>query len=166
MLLPECCLPQSLRQPPCEAVSWNCPGLPPTEGLLLSASLWGCELKCIKFFVLFWLTNVSLLVRLWVEILFRRCSLQKEWVSLLVRLWVEMYLWCDTLLNLRQPPCEAVSWNNDLTQILHFCRVSLLVRLWVEIVSVAVAEFLDNVSLLVRLWVEMAWFNVQMILCV
>ena len=56
--------------------------------------------------------DVSLLVRLWVEMNsspFRRISVE---VSLLVRLWVEMYWdrysFCP---KRRQPPCEAVSWN-------------------------------------------------------
>ncbi len=77
-------------------------------------------------------------------------------VSLLVRLWVEMILstslvnidngqppceavsWnipCQhtVLLSNRQPPCEAVSWNAQDRHCSWRWSVSLLVRLWVEI---------------------------------
>ena len=37
--------------------------------VVLSASLWGCELKCLAFLQLVIVLAVSLLVRLWVEIL-------------------------------------------------------------------------------------------------
>ena len=100
----------------------------------LSASLWGCELKCPGLSRVWGRLSVSLLVRLWVEILHGGqpmensrsaslwgCELKLfrslgyygwETVSLLVRLWVEMktFNWC----------CKV-------------CSVSLLVRLWVEI---------------------------------
>ena len=55
-----------------------------------SASLWGCELKYQVSWILRQMCIVSLLVRLWVEIL----------LHLHIR-----------RLTLRQPPCEAVSWN-------------------------------------------------------
>ena len=79
-------------------------------------------------------------------------------VSLLVRLWVEMImqfredlfgrsasLWgCELKLSTKQykkivhgqPPCEAVSWNTFKQARALLNNVSLLVRLWVEIVSV------------------------------
>ena len=76
-------------QPPCEAVSWNV--LLPLLLLLwnTSASLWGCELK-----------YYSKLKGRIIE------------VSLLVRLWVEISTMDPVSISLtRQPPCEAVSWN-------------------------------------------------------
>ena len=59
-------------------------------GPLMSASLWGCELKYI-FHISSRMANiVSLLVRLWVEIGIRQTTTVLYRVSLLVRLWVEM----------------------------------------------------------------------------
>ena len=56
--------------------------------------------------------DVSLLVRLWVEILSVLLYVYKVNVSLLVRLWVEMSITdCNDALDYGQPPCEAVSWN-------------------------------------------------------
>ena len=110
-MIPFCYKPVKIRQPPCEAVSWNEIG----ESHKLNSP-------------------VSLLVRLWVEIIYHQTELFHEAVSLLVRLWVEMSntgrydiinlvsllvrLWVEmspcgqpyTPLN-GQPPCEAVSWN-------------------------------------------------------
>ncbi len=82
---------------------------------------------------IFRLRKVSLLVRLWVEILRTSESLHQYIVSLLVRLWVEM---------------ESLFDNYNLD------NVSLLVRLWVEIMSISWDPEPKNVSLLVRLWVE------------
>ena len=146
----------------------------------LSASLWGCELKCQIIHTRTQIIKVSLLVRLWVEIrpcgcgrMPQRCQPPCEAVS-----WNVLYhsvisqsrlsasLWgCElksqtlelsTVRSGCQPPCEAVSWNI----LNHPCRgralrVSLLVRLWVEILSVLLYVYKVNVSLLVRLWVEM-----------
>ena len=122
--------------------------------------------------------EVSLLVRLWVEILILEVLSTMLDVSLLVRLWVEIWLsenryphihsqppceavsWNTNIARsaswgVRQPPCEAVSWNayqNDLQS--QNKKVSLLVRLWVEISMKDIASLLIIVSLLVRLWVE------------
>ena len=102
-----------MSQPPCEAVSWNIFLQLFQLCSFRSASLWGCELKYGTDNYNCKSSDVSLLVRLWVEIsktvdVFGCCL-----VSLLVRLWVEMF--CVVLSN-------GMSW------------VSLLVRLWVEIV--------------------------------
>ena len=99
----------------------------------LSASLWGCELKCTEIGIPSARSDVSLLVRLWVEMFWTVCYLQHHSVSLLVRLWVEI----------------TVDYLSPLSAV-----VSLLVRLWVEILRGATKMELDKVSLLVRLWVE------------
>ena len=95
-------------------------------------------------------------MRLWVEISLSLLRLQSVNVSLLVRLWVEIVparlcwshwksasLWgCElkyvknltTRVMPGQPPCEAVSWNFLLKKgSWQTAQVSLLVRLWVEI---------------------------------
>ena len=78
---------------------------------LLSASLWGCELKwqshCLRLFQ----HAVSLLVRLWVEISRLMKFSRMLVVSLLVRLWVEILIFLQFAWLPGQPPCEAVSWN-------------------------------------------------------
>ena len=72
---------------------------------------------------------VSLLVRLWVEISHRSTTRQKQSVSLLVRLWVEILIYGgSSLLRQRQPPCEAVSWNN-YAQAVQF-RLRMSASLW------------------------------------
>ena len=86
--------------------------------------------------------------------------LNKIAVSLLVRLWVEIlqkpereYVWE------RQPPCEAVSWNDRAKKPYTPESVSLLVRLWVEIFRSNSDGRRTQVSLLVRLWVEIyGWY--------
>ena len=98
-------------QPPCEAVSWNASKLP-----------W----QLAPF--------VSLLVRLWVEMLSRR---QMNGSRPSASLWgCELKFSCWLLLLIRH-------------------TVSLLVRLWVEISLCPLASRIRSVSLLVRLWVEM-----------
>ena len=105
-----------------------------TLPLIPSASLWGCELKYAWWTIEKSVDNVSLLVRLWVEMKKIVELLQEKRVSLLVRLWVEICcvynnhphkvvsllvrLWVEIklielrlLIASRQPPCEAVSWN-------------------------------------------------------
>ena len=106
--------PESRRycQPPCEAVSWNATVSALIACWMPSASLWGCELKYNNILKLYqrhrqppceavsWNSFVlsissasafvSLLVRLWVEILFSFFESLQESVSLLVRLWVEI----------------------------------------------------------------------------
>ena len=134
-------------QPPCEAVSWNISSVVDTLVSLPSASLWGCELKCISLCsqifnksqppceAVSWnvpvcssyhfLPSVSLLVRLWVEITHIYNGLIDRHVSLLVRLWVEICWYSRTELVFRsQPPCEAVSWNiqNKLLFIFLYCQ--------------------------------------------
>ena len=145
------------RQPPCEAVSWNTEGCdkdgawqgqPPCEAVSwnhLEETLWTSDE--VSLLVRLWVEihylvsvevtgTVSLLVRLWVEMPYRlnhnlhtqsaslwgcelkyhpfRVYMGRLYVSLLVRLWVEINIH-TTLerLPLCQPPCEAVSWNND-----------------------------------------------------
>ena len=99
-------------QPPCEAVSWNASKLP-----------W----QLAPF--------VSLLVRLWVEMLSRR---QMNGSRPSASLWgCELKFSCWLLLLIRH-------------------TVSLLVRLWVEISLCPLASRIRSVSLLVRLWVEIS----------
>ena len=99
----------------------------------MSASLWGCELKCAEAVISCIWRFVSLLVRLWVEICRIEDSYNGKIVSLLVRLWVEI----DCEINALDAVC-----------------VSLLVRLWVEMNSFHSSHTVIPVSLLVRLWVE------------
>ena len=123
-------------QPPCEAVSWNSSYCFPTQRtshVSLLVRLW---VEILRGATKMELDKVSLLVRLWVEIIWKKryerlmksaslwgCELKyhpfrvymgRLYVSLLVRLWVEINIH-TTLerLPLCQPPCEAVSWNND-----------------------------------------------------
>ena len=98
-------------QPPCEAVSWNIRrsklSLKSTVSLLVR--LWVEIVKKLKDVDS---ALVSLLVRLWVEILNYLEHITEQWVSLLVRLWVEIHIWHGVCRRNRgQPPCEAVSWN-------------------------------------------------------
>ena len=83
-LYPEDCQP--LR----EAVSWNNNMDPAMQKNIVSASSWGCELKCWKRISLRRSIPVSLFVRLWVEIPWNRWRISKA---------------------KRQPLREAVSWN-------------------------------------------------------
>ena len=107
------------RQPFREAVSWNinitCVSICNFE----SASSWGCELKYIKPVIQPKLIDVSLFVRLWVEMYILGTYPSPVKVSLFVRLWVE--IWHATPYTLRQDRQslrEAVSWNtNNLTAI-------------------------------------------------
>ena len=145
------------RQPPCEAVSWNFNQTITATGRIRSASLWGCELKCSRSrlhilhysqppceavswnpFLGLNLTSaeVSLLVRLWVEmhmpLIHSSCNL----VSLLVRLWVEMI----PLLSHGRSGKSASLWGCELKLSWAVKKglvetVSLLVRLWVEMVQ-------------------------------
>ena len=101
---------------------------------LVSASLWGCELKC------------KTVIRVRSQRRQPPCE-AVSWNTLL-RMWL--------LLLIRQPPCEAVSWNCHHSKGRNDLFVSLLVRLWVEILCKLRLKFLESVSLLVRLWVEIA----------
>ena len=124
----------SIGQPPCEAVSWNAPRVstdgiilcqPPCEAVSWNVSSFvgrwvaGVVSLLVRLWVEIWWSyrhnnrkNVSLLVRLWVEIIVKVIGNYLALVSLLVRLWVEIMirnlLWSVVI---RQPPCEAVSWN-------------------------------------------------------
>ena len=170
------------RQPPCEAVSWNVLSDCVLLLLLSSASLWGCELKCVCvsssecFF-----QSASL----WgCELKYRSLQQQRTWkesaslwgcelkcgsyaiglcglpVSLLVRLWVEIHLRRHNLLWFCcRPPCEAVSWNKLNVLCSVRWTVSLLVRLWVEIQLSSKHLKFAWVSLLVRLWVEIPYWS-------
>ena len=152
------CIPLFLhiRQPPCEAVSWNTANIRILTSFESSASLWGCELKCVK----------------------KQKYLLEIWVSLLVRLWVEI----DNVINnflpsTCQPPCEAVSWNTFVSSKATALKSSA--SLWgcelkcyackskaKRITSASLwgcelkydeqikAHMISFVSLLVRLWVE------------
>ena len=111
----------------CSTLPWSCLRMDP------SASLWGCELKSCYYLI----------------------EAAKEMVSLLVRLWVEILLhFFQDLPGHCQPPCEAVSWNLSFSFVMYLAAVSLLVRLWVEISISYSSLLLCAVSLLVRLWVE------------
>ena len=99
-------------QPPREAVSWNTETGKSVKSGSPSASSWGCELKY---------TNN------------RKCR-SEALVSLLVRLWVEIIPMQNYRHRIkRQPPREAVSWNMQTAPAKLEKAVSLLVRLWVEI---------------------------------
>ena len=78
------------RQPPCEAVSWN------TPAMVVCSSPSRRQPPC---------EAVS-----WNRLRGRQTDFSE--VSLLVRLWVEInYIWKTSTETIRQPPCEAVSWN-------------------------------------------------------
>ena len=121
----------------------------------LSASSWGCELKCFEN---------------------RRCICHKgqplreavSWntysssiryiFSLSASSWgceLKYFSYNQRGLAIRQPLREAVSWNT-LTgkRCLNSSVVSLFVRLWVEIVFFPRKHGWNVVSLFVRLWVE------------
>ena len=169
----------SIGQPPCEAVSWNAPRVstdgiilcqPPCEAVSWNVSSFvgrwvaGVVSLLVRLWVEIWWSyrhnnrkNVSLLVRLWVEIIVKVIGNYLALVSLLVRLWVEIMirnlLWSVVI---RQPPCEAVSWNIGHYSDSDIEKVSLLVRLWVEMSSICLFSSAISVSLLVRLWVEIS----------
>ena len=68
------------------------------------------------------------------------------------------------LMRSGQPPCEAVSWNNNFrSAVYQLPEVSLLVRLWVEIYMAFKDREKELVSLLVRLWVEIFWQHLKAI---
>ena len=123
-------------QPPCEAVSWNTQGSDLFIQVVMSASLWGCELKYFSFTHEV-MSNES--ASLW------GCELKYESAS---EMWANIMsasLWgCELKLEsvgtrkqwmMGQPPCEAVSWNTSLATVDGTFSVSLLVRLWVEMIS-------------------------------
>ena len=119
-----------------------------------SASSWGCELKFWIDGQRYQMRDVSLFVRLWVEMENHTFPSPSASVSLFVRLWVEIVAslkeetgsqsassWgCELKYGLRfskialtgQPLREAVSWNDWETVFAGLMVVSLFVRLWVE----------------------------------
>ena len=101
-----------ISQPPREAVSWNDKINALDSNRRRSASSWGCELKCCVIINdAVWI--VSLLVRLWVEMILWNRGDRMAIVSLLVRLWVEIAFTVSIPSTIcRQPPREAVSWNS------------------------------------------------------
>ena len=120
------------RQPPCEAVSWNMSSLEFNMigvvsllvrlwvemykrnnyfALCMSASLWGCELKCLRGNDLVTPVSVSLLVRLWVEMSRSYSYFLNSFVSLLVRLWVEII---DHSVRIYANPLSASLWGCEL----------------------------------------------------
>ena len=101
-----------------------------------SASLWGCELKCVCIHAYRDTLPVSLLVRLWVEIVLTSAHIGSRPSA---SLWGCELKYTDELSRTEpfcQPPCEAVSWNKATNEDFRPPRVSLLVRLWVEIRTV------------------------------
>ena len=99
---------------------------------VLSASSWGCELKCnpsthtnslygqplreavswnVSELSVMPQSLVSLFVRLWVEMLPKMRAYKPDSVSLFVRLWVEIISHYRFFIRCRQPLREAVSWN-------------------------------------------------------
>ena len=189
-------------QPPCEAVSWNLLSnlirlilmvsllvrlwvemmdWEQDGDMIVSASLWGCELKFHPWLIRTGFIRVSLLVRLWVEItspdrLYRAyvsaslwgCELKWSHIHLLSNYTPSASLWGCELKWVtawarqrlkRQPPCEAVSWNNSAKFLasVRICQPPCEAVSW-NIELFALCLFWP-VSLLVRLWVEMQAFR-------
>ena len=112
---------------------------------LLSASSWGCELKCKK--IGRWISDdfVSLFVRLWVE------------MTLLIAFWenaesasswgceLKYVCYSYSYSKRSQPLREAVSWNTGIPVMGVIAEiVSLFVRLWVEIVQKGTSMWLHR----------------------
>ena len=105
-----------LRQPPCEAVSWNVRTSWTFPGGSLSASLWGCELKYHQKYLI---NGMDTSASLWgCELKWRYfCSQLQPDPS--ASLWGCELKFCyffpgHSLLS--QPPCEAVSWNAEFLE--------------------------------------------------
>ena len=142
-----------------------------------SASSWGCELKYTCDNSTDHPINVSLFVRLWVEILhppknYSLSASASSWgcelkslfhlllqppgiVSLFVRLWVEMNMTISgSMINM-----SASSWGCELkyspfTAILQqYCQPLREAVSWNARIGLTIAQ--NIVSLFVRLWVEM-----------
>ena len=125
--------------------------LPPS-----SASLWGCELKWC-----FWLHHVIrfLSASLW------GCELKFCWYSASMTVNCqppcEAVSWNEQLtiqkdIRWSQPPCEAVSWNmRQLPTVLYKnCQPPCEAVSWNAVSTQS--QFTHAVSLLVRLWVEIS----------
>ena len=157
----------ALSQPPCEAVSWNANRFKwylCLSGVSLLVRLW------VEIPTMLWKPEtilVSLLVRLWVEMIQNVQSCSETVVSLLVRLWVEILLLVLFHFHmLRQPPCEAVSWNIHFSESLCYliCQPPCEAVSWNKLLE-KYSEGLICVSLLVRLWVEITYKILQLFDC-
>ena len=128
------------RQPPCEAVSWNFN--PPVHSIR---------------------HQVSLLVRLWVEML---SGIARYRLGLSASLWgCELKFDClfAELPLISQPPCEAVSWN--MANVTTYTTRAKSASLWgceLKYKDWGGKMMSHIVSLLVRLWVEMP-YSVRML---
>ena len=142
----------------------------------MSASSWGCELKCHASRCLLLSNVVSLFVRLWVEMLTVMQTANEYVVSLFVRLWVEIHssrTWIIAILSASSWGCElkysvqpflcrkwlsASSWGCELKYSgngLNFIGESQPLREAVSWNSSGQCSHgSQNVSLFVRLWVE------------
>ena len=129
---PECVIP---RQPPCEAVSWNVSKEEYDEDVQVSASLWGCELKYYTVDNLWRIQGqppceaVSWNYSVHWDIMDGKqsaslwgCELKWKLLTDAVRSVPSASLWgCELKFQepwqgdsvLSQPPCEAVSWNEN-----------------------------------------------------
>ena len=108
-------LQPDLGQPPCEAVSWNvATRILKTDDM----SQPPCEAVSWNIFnnMFLLLIVVSLLVRLWVEILWKRTRRRKTWSASLWGCELKSLSPLFNASNSRQPPCEAVSWNKKLQE--------------------------------------------------
>ena len=143
-------------QPPCEAVSWNVSEDRSFRWDFTSASLWGCELKCLfcLFYNLICTCQPPCEAVSWNLVDFKICRKPirqppceaVSWNAFSARPFPELLasasLWgCELKYSVSnilpeipgQPPCEAVSWNIPFFFGFSNLFVSLLVRLWVEI---------------------------------
>ena len=171
------------RQPPCEAVSWNACSLVIVITSVQSASLWGCELKCVinqKETLVFRqppCEAVSWNAPYHCKHILLLCQPPCEAVS-----W-NFFLPCSQPPFWCQPPCEAVSWNSEAhirpeiqgrqppceAVSWNITRSAALLRSESQPPCEAVSwnKFFLNtiknkpVSLLVRLWVEMTLWNIR-----
>ena len=130
-----------VRQPLYEAVSWNNHNRIPSPVLHPSASLWGCELKCLLGQCRDYARPVSLFMRLWVEMIksciCEMCDASQPLYEAVSWNIAGYRTYCD---DWSQPLYEAVSWNVVTCTITMQAQfVSLFMRLWVEI-----RHYLDN----------------------
>ena len=146
-----------------------------------SSSLWGCELKSVRFHWLGFAQHVILLVRMWVEkwsiwntyrqgLCHPPCE-DVSWKGLLPKSFAlsasSSSLWgCElknpfyTLLlccKYRHPPCEDVSWKSNLVYIILWlqCHPPCEDVSWKTIIKQYSLIFF--VILLVRMWVEKSY---------
>ena len=121
---------------------------------ILSASLWGCELKYSKNRIFFIDESqppceaVNWNLPAWACQIVGRGQPPCEAVN-----WNKFAI-LSPRFWLCQPPCEAVNWNICSIFVACSLSVSLLVRLWIEICLLLLFHCSSLVSLLVRLWIE------------